>query len=150
MNAGISNGCYVFVYHISNAPLELGIRFVFISSGLSSHAGIFIFVLCFWSYSRMASATWELTQTKCLTNSEPPQSQEQALLLALICFWFFQTKTHCPYKERLGHSLGNRPLGEATVLLAVWQEAERSEGVLNHTQVVSLKCAVLFHSSHAA
>lgn len=148
MNAGIGDGCYVFVYHISNAPLELGIRSVFVSSGLSSHAGIFIFMLFLKLFKDGFSNL--RTDSKCLTNSERTQSQEQALLLALICFWFFQTKTHCPYKERLGHSLGKRPLGEAMVLLAVWQEAERSERVLNHTQVVSLKCAVLFHSSHAA
>lgn len=87
--------------------------------GLSSDAGFFIFVLCFWSYSRAASVTWKLTQRLCLTNLKPKQNHGLANILFSILILLFPNKTSLPSQTRetwsfLGHEASKGSRGAAS------------------------------------
>ena len=136
----VSNGYCMSLY-------VLGIKFASVSYGLSSDSGVFIFVLCFWSYSRVASATWKLAQRLCLTNLKPKQNHGWANILFSILFLLFPNKTSLPSQTRetwsfLGQKASKGSRGAAG-------SAEHSEGVLHHMLAVALKGTVLLlHFSH--
>lgn len=146
---------HVFVCCNVKAPLELGTKSSSICYGLRSHAGFFIFVLCFWSYSRMASATWKLAHTLCLTKLKPKQNHRLFHVLVLIFFLLFPNKTSLPSQRRLGLSFGWRPQGEAKdargsagIVVGSWTRSGSAEPY--HMLALPLKCIVLLlQFSHA-
>lgn len=143
----VSNGCCMSLYVVILMQLELGIKFASISYGLSSDAGFLIFVLCFWRYSRVASATWKLAQTLCLTISKPKQNHGLANILFSILFLLFPNKSSLPSQMRetwsfLGQKASNGSRGAAG-------STERPEQVLHPVLAVALKGTVLLlHFSH--
>lgn len=145
---------HVFVCCNAKAPLELGTKSSSICYGLSSHAGFFIFVLYFWSYSRMASATWNLAHTLCLTKLKPKQNHGLVHILVLIFFLLFPNKTSLHSKETwsflgLKASRGSQGArGSAGIVVGSWTRWGSAEPY--HMLAVPLKCIVLLlQFSHA-
>lgn len=145
MNAGIGNGCYVFVYHISNAPLELGIRFVFVSSGLSSHAGIFIFVLFLKlfkdGFSNLRTDSNKVFD-KLRTSTKPGTSSSLGFDLLLV----FSNKNSLSLQRKTWSFLGQEAsrgshgaAGSVAGSWTLWESAEPYTG-----SVTQVCCAVPF------
>lgn len=127
----VSNGCMYVV----------GRKFTSISQAWVQMQDSSFFVLCFWSYSRVASVTWKLTQRLCLTNLKPKQNHGLANILFSILILLFPNKTSLPSQTRetwlfLGHKALKGSWGAAS-------SAEHSEQVLHHTLAVALKDTVL-------